>query len=62
MDWILMRQGLFTYVLVTGNLQKLASEGKLMVSWSKGSKENKMVKILMVNMLKSPFKCNLLHA
>lgn len=36
MDWILMRQGLFTYVLVTGNLQKLASEGKLMVSWSKG--------------------------
>jgi hypothetical protein len=38
MDWILMRQGLFTYVLVTGNLQKLASEGKLMVSWSKGSK------------------------
>ena len=38
MDWILMRQGLFTYVLVTGNLQKLASEGELMVSWSKGSK------------------------
>lgn len=25
MDWILMRQGLFTYVLVTGNLQILAS-------------------------------------